>query len=161
MLHVAPGDPIATDAVVTLPASKAGESAGSRMIRRASSRSTTIARCPGWSGSIAAGDVTTFPVKQGGIAAQEADAAAEAIAAELGCATDPAPFEPILRGVLWTGAEPRYVCGHLTGGHGETSILSSAPPWADDEGKIVGWHLTPFLAEVLDNGDRALLPSPS
>ncbi len=28
----------------------------------------------------AAGDITTFPVKQGGIAAQQADAAAEAIA---------------------------------------------------------------------------------
>ena len=35
-------------------------------------------------GVYAAGDITTFPVKQGGIATQQADAAAEAIAAELG-----------------------------------------------------------------------------
>ena len=68
--------------------------------------------------------MTAFPVKQGGIATQEADAAAEAIAAAAGCEVEPAPFDPVLRGVLWTGGEPRYLYGRLTGGHGETSRLS-------------------------------------
>ena len=38
----------------------------------------------------AAGDATAEPVKQGGLATQQADAAAEAIAAEAGAADRPA-----------------------------------------------------------------------
>jgi sulfide:quinone oxidoreductase len=48
----------------------------------------------------AAGDGTAYPIKQGGLAAQQADAAAESIAAHLGADLVPAPFEPDLRGVL-------------------------------------------------------------
>lgn len=94
----------------------------------------------------AAGDVTSFPVKQGGIATQHADLIAEAIAAERGVDLDPRPFDPILRGVLWTGEEPRYLQGWIGGGHGESSSLTPEPPWGSDEGKIVGRYLTPFVA---------------
>lgn len=52
----------------------------------------------------AAGDGTSFPVKQGGIAAQQAEAAAEHIAATLGAPVDPQPFRPVLRGELLTGS---------------------------------------------------------
>jgi sulfide:quinone oxidoreductase len=45
----------------------------------------------------AAGDVTDFTIKQGGIACQQADAAAEAIAADAGVAIEPAPFVPVLQ----------------------------------------------------------------
>jgi sulfide:quinone oxidoreductase len=96
----------------------------------------------------AAGDVTNFPVKQGGIATQQADVIAEAIAAELGVEIEPQSFDPLLRGVLWTGEEPRYLQGWLGGGHGETSSFSAKPPWKASEGKIVGRYLTNFLAEV-------------
>ena len=51
----------------------------------------------------AAGDATTCPIKQGGIATQQADAAAEAIAARAGADVEPAPFRPVLRGLLLTG----------------------------------------------------------
>ena len=51
----------------------------------------------------AAGDITTFPVKQGGIAAQQAEAAAETIAFEAGVELIPHPFRPVLRGLLLTG----------------------------------------------------------
>jgi sulfide:quinone oxidoreductase len=61
----------------------------------------------------AAGDVTGFPVKQGGLATQQADVAAEAIAAGLGGSIEPHEFDPILRGVLWTGGETRYLEGWL------------------------------------------------
>ncbi|HVS99274.1 MAG TPA: hypothetical protein VHE08_02030 [Solirubrobacterales bacterium] len=96
----------------------------------------------------AAGDVTGFPVKQGGIATQQADVIAEAIAYRLGGATEPAELDPILRGVLWTGTEPRYLQGWLAGGHGETSTMTETPPWGADQGKIVGRYLTEFLAGV-------------
>jgi sulfide:quinone oxidoreductase len=96
----------------------------------------------------AAGDVTGFPVKQGGLATQQADIAAEAIAADLGAPIEPREFDPVLRGVLWTGGESLYLEGWLTGGHGETSTMSEAPPWGTDQGKIVGRYLTEFLAGV-------------
>jgi sulfide:quinone oxidoreductase len=96
----------------------------------------------------AAGDVTSFPVKQGGIATQQADVIAEAIAADLGVEIEPRPFDPILRGVLWTGEEPRYLQGWLGGGHGETSSFTAEPPWQEGEGKIVGRYLSAFIAEV-------------
>jgi sulfide:quinone oxidoreductase len=53
-------------------------------------------------GVYAAGDVTDFEIKQGGIACQQADAAAEAIAAEAGVNIQPTPFVPVLRGLLLT-----------------------------------------------------------
>ena len=68
-------------------------------------------RVTGMSDVYAAGDITTFPVKQGGIAAQQAEAAAEAIAAAAGVDVTPRPFRPVLRGLLLTGAEPRYLRG--------------------------------------------------
>lgn len=99
-------------------------------------------------GLFAAGDVTSFPVKQGGIATQQADVIAEAIAAELGVEIEPKPFDPILRAELWTGEKPLYLQGWLSGGHGETSSLSAEPPWGRKEGKIVGRYLSAFIAEV-------------
>lgn len=96
----------------------------------------------------AAGDVTSFPVKQGGLATQQADIAAEAIAASWGADITPAEFDPILRGVLWTGTDTRYLQGWLAGGHGETSTISDTPPWGEGRGKIVGRYLTEFLAGI-------------
>jgi hypothetical protein len=66
-------------------------------------------RVLGLSDVFAAGDITSFPVKQGGIAAQQADAAAEMIAANAGVDLVPRPFRPVLRGLLLTGRQPRYL----------------------------------------------------
>ena len=48
-------------------------------------------RVTGLPGVYAAGDITTFPVKQGGIAAQQADVAAQAIALASGADVVPSP----------------------------------------------------------------------
>jgi sulfide:quinone oxidoreductase len=93
----------------------------------------------------AAGDVTSFPVKQGGLAAQQADAVAELIAAEAGALVDPSPFRPVLRGLLLTGAEPSYLRAEITGGGGETSVAASQPLWWPPD-KIAGKYLAPYLA---------------
>jgi sulfide:quinone oxidoreductase len=95
----------------------------------------------------AAGDITTFPVKQGGIAAQQADAAAEAIAALAGAHVAPQPFRPVLRGLLLTGRQPRYLRHELTGGVGDSSTASPEPLWWPPA-KIVGQYLAPFLAAM-------------
>jgi sulfide:quinone oxidoreductase len=95
----------------------------------------------------AAGDITSFPLKQGGIAAQQADAAAEMIAANAGADLTPQPFRPVLRGLLLTGRQPRYLRHELTGGRGDSSTVGPEPLWWPPA-KIVGRYLAPFLAEV-------------
>jgi sulfide:quinone oxidoreductase len=96
----------------------------------------------------AAGDVTSFPIKQGGIAAQQAVAAAEAIAVLAGATLVPHPFRPVLRGLLLTGAEPRYLRRDLSGGD-DPDWASSAPIWWPPT-KIVGRRLAPFLASRVE-----------
>jgi sulfide:quinone oxidoreductase len=92
----------------------------------------------------AAGDGTAFPVKQGGLASQQADAAAEAIAAAAGAEVDPQPFAPVLRGLLLTGGEPHYLRHDLTrpGAPTETGDRSLWWPPA----KVAARNLTPYLA---------------
>jgi sulfide:quinone oxidoreductase len=93
----------------------------------------------------AAGDATTFPVKQGGIASQMADAAVEAIAARFGAPVRPRPFEPVLRGLLLTGGAPRYMRAEVGGGHGEDWSVSEHALWWPPT-KIAGKYLSPYLA---------------
>lgn len=93
----------------------------------------------------AIGDVTTFPVKQGALATQQADTVAEAVAAAAGAAIEPKPFDPVLRGVLFTGDQPRYLYGRPTGGHGETSSFSERPEGPLREGKLTARYLSPLV----------------
>ena len=80
----------------------------------------------------AAGDATWFPIKQGGIATQQADAAVTAIAADAGLPVEAEPFEPVMRGILLTGHEPEYV--------------GDGPRWDGAGGKVAGRYLAPYLA---------------
>jgi sulfide:quinone oxidoreductase len=111
-------------------------------------------RVPGLDDVYAAGDMTSFPIKQGGIATQQADAAADAIAASIGVPIDPSPFRAVVRGQLLTGIFPRYFRADASGvGRMPTT---QAPWWPP--AKIVGRHLTPFLATHLGL-DRTELPA--
>lgn len=103
-------------------------------------------RVTGLADVYAAGDITTFPVKQGGIAAQQADAAAETIAAVAGATVEPQPLRPVLRGMLLTGDGPRFLRSDLAGEAPEGSQVSTEALWWPPT-KIVGRHLAPFLAE--------------
>jgi sulfide:quinone oxidoreductase len=94
----------------------------------------------------AAGDATNFAVKHGGIAAQQADAGAEAIAALAGAPVEPEPFEPVIEALLLTGDKPRYIRAHLTGGHGDTSEVSEEPLW-DPPVKVAAKYLARYLDE--------------
>ena len=99
----------------------------------------------GWYDVYAAGDATDFPVKQGGLATQQADAAAEAIAKAVGVDIDPEPFRPVLRGLLLTGLTPRFLRAELGKRHAE--VDTEALWWPPS--KIVGRYLAPFLADEL------------
>ncbi|MGO9497903.1 MAG: FAD-dependent oxidoreductase [Solirubrobacteraceae bacterium] len=100
----------------------------------------------------AAGDATDFAVKFGGIASQQADTAAEAIAALAGAPIEPKPFHPIIHGMLLGGKQPLYLTAHITGGHGSSSQatgIAAGSPGA----KIAAKHLAPYL----ESRDRAAL----
>lgn len=92
----------------------------------------------------AAGDLTDFAVKHGGIAAEQADAAAESIALIAGADIQPEPFVPIIRGMLLTGTEPRYLSANITGGHGASSTISDVPSWSPPR-KIAARYLAAYL----------------
>ena len=103
---------------------------------------------------LAAGDATSFPVKQGGLATQQADAAAATIAHELGAPVEPIPFVPVLRGVLLTGGAPLYLRAELdpegsrlTGARHRrlTGEVSSRALWWPP-GKVAGRYLAPYLS---------------
>jgi sulfide:quinone oxidoreductase len=91
----------------------------------------------------AAGDVTTGPIKQGGLAAQQADAAAATIAAEAGAPVEPAPATRVLRAELWTAEQPLYL--RAWPGTDRADQVSAAPLW-DPPGKLAGRFLAGFLA---------------
>ena len=112
----------------------------------------------------AAGDVTSFPLKQGGLATQQADVVAEMIAAELGLPITPAPFRPVLRGLLITGGAPLYLRAEpqrlprassvaieatpLRRTSRDASAAAGQPLWWPPA-KVAGRYLAPYLASVL------------
>jgi len=92
----------------------------------------------------AAGDATEFPIKHGGVGSQQADAAAESIAALAGAAVDPEPFHPVIRGMLLTDEEPIYLTARITGGQGFSSEVSDEPMWSPPS-KLATKYLSPYL----------------
>jgi sulfide:quinone oxidoreductase len=96
-------------------------------------------RVDGLDGVYAAGDATNFPVKQGGLAAQQADAVAEHVAARYGARLDPAPFRPVLRGMLFAGGPDRYLRA------GDEAVAAQPLWWPPT--KIAGRYLAPYLYE--------------
>jgi sulfide:quinone oxidoreductase len=110
------------------------------------------ARVVGVADVFAAGDITAEPIKQGGLATQQADAAAERIAFEAGADIEPRPYRPVLRGLLLTGEAPLYMRIDLSSDHSlarplryEPPRTSRAPLWWPDQ-KIVGRYLSGYLA---------------
>jgi sulfide:quinone oxidoreductase len=154
LVHLVPGAPVAAERAVALPrlegisiAGVPGDGSGFVHVDR-------FGRVPGLDDVYAAGDGTTFPIKQGGLAAQQADAAAAAIAAEAGAPVEPVPFEPVLRGLLLTGTAPAYMRAELGGGRMYASSTSDSPLWWP-AGKISARYLGPYLAHHIDLAFRS------
>jgi sulfide:quinone oxidoreductase len=104
-------------------------------------------RVPGVEHIYAAGDATDFPIKQGGVGSQQADTAAQSIAAMAGASVASERFNPTIHGILLTNGEPRYLTAHITGGHGFSSEISDTPTWSPPS-KIAARYLAPCLAEL-------------
>jgi sulfide:quinone oxidoreductase len=103
---------------------------------------------PGTDGRVfAAGDVTAFPIKHGGLGAQQADTAAAAIARLAGADTEDVVFEPVLHGKLLTGKAPIYLTGRITSGYTLEAEVYDSPPWPAED-KIVAEELGPYLRSL-------------
>jgi sulfide:quinone oxidoreductase len=142
-LTVEPDGLLEVDAVVALPVLEGPRLRGIPQDEDGFVPVDELCHVDGVDNVYAAGDLVQFPVKQGGIATQMADAAAGAIAVAAGAPVQPAPFRPVLRGLLLTGGLPRYLRGE--GGGGEAAVDAEALWWPP--AKIVGRYLAPFLAE--------------
>ena len=88
-------------------------------------------RVKGLTDVYAAGDATDYPVKQGDIACQQADAVATALAARYGGTEPASPFQPVLRATLLTGTGASIPLGPGAG--------------VDELGKLPGRYLAPYL----------------
>ncbi len=95
----------------------------------------------------AAGDATDFPVKHGGIGAQQADTAAAGIAHLAGVGERPPPLDPVIRGVLLGGDRRLYLAAHVIAGLGWRSEVYEQPPWPAEE-KVVAEELGPYLGNL-------------
>jgi sulfide:quinone oxidoreductase len=164
-LRTAEGRTVPADRVIALPGLTGPFIRGLPHDRRGFIPTSADARVIGCDGVYAAGDATTFPLRQGGLAAQQADAAAETIAARLGAIAHAEPFRPVLRGVLLTGGAPLYLRAVL--GTDETPIArriqGSTSGTAGQRAlwwppaKVAGRFLAPLLATARPT---ALLASP-
>jgi sulfide:quinone oxidoreductase len=102
---------------------------------------------PGTDGRVfAVGDATDFPIKHGGLASEQADTAAAAIAYLAGVEVDAEPFKPLIRGMLLTGGAPLYMSARLIGTGSFESEVSDTPLWPSGA-KVAAEELGDYLAE--------------
>lgn len=140
------GDPIDAERIVALPTIEGPQLAGVPADDRGFIPIDENGRVRAISDVYAAGDGTTYPVKQGGLACQLADAIAEQLAAAAGADVEPQSFRPVLRGRLLTGRGAEYLERPLhdeaaTGGVPALQLWSAAH-------KVEGRYLSPWLEEL-------------
>jgi sulfide:quinone oxidoreductase len=140
------GESVAVDCVVTLPL-LSGPALGGVPATQPDDFIPVdeYGRVEGLADVYAAGDAVDFPVKQGGLAAQQADAVAAHVAARHGAQVDAAPFRPVLRGMLLTGGEPRFMRSGVPGADPDVSGAWYPLWWPPT--KIAGRYLAPYLLE--------------
>ncbi|MGH3011502.1 MAG: NAD(P)/FAD-dependent oxidoreductase [Gaiellaceae bacterium] len=144
-LQVVPAEQIQADAVVSLPRLRGVPLAGVPQDENYFIPVDSFGRVEDLESVYAAGDITTFPVKQGGLAAQQADVTAETIAAAAGADLTPEPFEPVLRALVLSRS-PLFLRTELGGGRGNVSSADAEALWWPAS-KIAARYLSPYLAE--------------
>jgi sulfide:quinone oxidoreductase len=149
-LELAGGGPLAADRVIAMPSLRGPAIEGLPSDSHGFVRSAPDGAVSGAPGVWAVGDAGSFPVKQGGIACQQADTAAAEIARGLGADVEPVPFEPTLRGWVWDGGGGHFLRADLRGGHDESPGTASRDPLWSPVSKVAGRFLGPFLEGLPD-----------
>jgi sulfide:quinone oxidoreductase len=146
-LDIADDASLGVDRVVALPALEVSRLPGLPQGKRGFVRTDAGMHVAGLEAVWAAGDVTSFPVKQGGLAAQQADIAARSIAARAGAHVPIEPFQPLLRAALITGGEPEFLRARLDD-PGAVLATEGSPLWFPTT-KLAASYLGPYLARSL------------
>jgi len=150
-LHLTGGSSLAADRVVALPRLYGPAVPGLPRDGEGFLPADASGRLDGVEQVYGAGDGTASRLKQGGMAAHQADVAAQAIALAAGAPVDPTPLRPVLRAVLLTGGgKPLYLRRRLadpTDPEGERAAIAEHPFWWPSH-KIAGRYLAPFLSRA-------------
>jgi sulfide:quinone oxidoreductase len=95
----------------------------------------------------AAGDMTTFPIKQGGLAAQQADRVARTIAAAAGPTSEEAQDAHVLKARLLGGERPLFLRTELdpSGQPISASLEQTETDEAAGSTRVFGRYLAPYL----------------
>jgi sulfide:quinone oxidoreductase len=152
-LRFAQGEPLAVDRVVALPTLEVPEIPGLPQREHGFVVTDVHMHAFGLESVWAAGDVTSFPIKQGGLAAQQADVAARSIAAYAGAHVPLESFAPVLRAALITGETPDYMRSSTSRpAHSEAEVGHALwwPPM-----KLAGRYLAPYLSRTMNAGPTA------
>ncbi len=109
-----------------------------------------LGRVVGLADVYAAGDMTNFPIKQGGLAAQQADLIAQCIASEHGAVVKEPRVQHVLRARLLGGTRPIFLRTVLDEFGQATDATLQHESFEEDETstaqeKVFGRYLTPYL----------------
>jgi sulfide:quinone oxidoreductase len=146
---ISPGDRrLHVDRVIALPELYGPSIRGIPLAEHGFIRVNPYGQVPDVGPIFAAGDATDFAIKHGGLGSQQADAAAQSIAALAGAPVTPEPFNPVIHGMLLTDSKPVYLTAHIVGGYGFSSEITDTPTWSPPT-KIAAKYLAPYL-DTLD-----------
>jgi sulfide:quinone oxidoreductase len=129
-LHIGPEGSIRVDLAVALPILLGPAASGVPHDAAGFTSADERGRVCGLDDVYAVGDMTSRPLKQGGLAAQQADVAARSIGAAAGAPVDDRPYRPVLRATLLGGRSP----------------LNLRQPPAEDEVAPPDTHLAQYLS---------------
>ncbi len=141
-----PGAPVSelADTVISLPLLNGPAFAGLPLDRRGFVRVDSRMAVPGAEHVYAAGDATAGAIKQGGLAAQQADTAAAEIVRACAGDTSRVPYAPVLRGKLSIpGGEELYLRRALDGLDAGRS--AERPLWQPSS-VVCAWRLARWLS---------------
>lgn len=149
-LMLASGETLDADRVVAAPKLRGPRIAGLPADRSGFVTTDAFGGVIGLPDVYAAGDMTSFPIKQGGLAAQQADVIAQRIASNHGVPVPQSRVHRVLRARLVGGAHPVFLrteldeLGQVTAAstvHGRLGDSESITPAE----KVFGRYLSPYL----------------
>jgi sulfide:quinone oxidoreductase len=151
-------DPIRADRVVAVPQLRGRRITGVPATRWGFVPTRTCGRVDGLEDVYAAGDITTFPVKQGGLAAQQADLIAHAIADGAGASTKGLRTGYVLRARLVGGRTSLTLRTEVDawGRPGAAALEQTDNPGATSSNKVLARYLTPYLETLEPLPERPL-----
>lgn len=137
------GGAVTADAVIALPYLRGPRLEGLPADRDGFLPTDPHARVEGAENVFGAGDGTNFPIRQGAIAAQQAEVAARGIAALTGADVTAEPLKPVLRGALPAPDGTLFLEHDLAAG---ASRAATEPLWHPPY-RVAGLRLPQFLDE--------------